>query len=131
MLIDCGSELCLLSKECFDKMELPIDLEIGWVISSATCHRAWLYGLCHDVSILVGGMEVNMPFFVMDRLLQELILGRPWEWMTRIKHDNRDEGSCFSTVSDKHGNSATFCSVPADHKRNCESAHLGKGNGLF
>ena len=69
MLIDCGSELCLLSKECFDKMELPIDLEIGWVISSTTCHRAQLYGLCHDVSVSVGRMEVNIPFFMMDRLL--------------------------------------------------------------
>src|SRR5258706_12495508 len=29
MLIDCGCELCLLSKECFNKMDLPIDLEIG------------------------------------------------------------------------------------------------------
>ena len=131
MLIDCGSELCLLFKECFDKMELPIDLEIGWVIGSATCHGARLYGLCHDVSVSVGGMEVNMPFFVMDGLSQEVILGRPWERMTRIKHDNRNDGSCFSTVSNKDRNSATFCSVPADHERNHESSHLGKGNGLF
>jgi hypothetical protein len=131
MLIDCGSELCLLSKECFDKMDLPIDLEIGWIIGSATCHRARLYGLCHDVPVSVGGIEVNMPFFVMDGLSQEVILGRPWERMTRIKHDNRDDGSCFSTVSDKQGNSATFCSVPADHERNRDSAHMGKGNGLF
>ena len=131
MLIDCGSELCLLSKECFDKMELPIDLKIGWVIGSATCHRAWLYGLYYDVAVSVGEMEVNIPFLVMDGLSQELILSRPWEQMTRIKHDNRDDGSCFSTVSDKHGNSATFCLVPADHERNRESAHLGKANSLF
>ena len=76
MLIDCGSELCLLSKECFDTMELPIDLEIGWVIGSATCHRTRLYGLCHNISVSVRGMEVNMSFFVMDGLLQEEILGR-------------------------------------------------------
>src|SRR5258705_158259 len=131
MLIDCGSELCLLSKECFDKMDLPIDLEIGWIIGSATCHKARLYGLCHDVGISVGGIEVNMPFFVMDGLSQEVILGRPWERMTRIKHDNRDDGSCFSKVSDKQGNLATFCSVPADHERNRESAQIGKRNGLF
>ena len=77
MRIDCGSELCLLSKECFDKMELLIDLKIGWVISPATCHRARLYRLCYNSSVSVGGMEVNMPFFVMDGLSQEVIPGRP------------------------------------------------------
>src|SRR5258706_4174037 len=29
-LIDCGSELCLLSKNFFDTLEIPIDLEIDW-----------------------------------------------------------------------------------------------------
>ena len=72
-----------------------------------------------------------MPFFVIDGLSQEVILGRPWEQMMRIKHDNRDDGSCFSTVSDKYSNLPTFCSVPANHERNRESAHLEKGNGLF
>ena len=27
-LIDCGSELCLLSKNFFNKLDIPIDLEI-------------------------------------------------------------------------------------------------------
>ena len=78
----------------------------------------------------VGGIEVNIPFFVMDGVSQEVILGRPWERMTRIKHDNRDDGSCFSTVSDKYGNSATFCSVPANHERNRESAHCNGGQAM-
>ena len=88
MLIDCGSELCLLSKECFDLLDLPIDLEIEWIIGSAMCQRARLYGLCHDIEVSVGGIEMNVPFFVMDGLSQDVILGRPYERMTRLKHDN-------------------------------------------
>lgn len=44
----------------------------------------------------------------MDGLSQDVILGRPWERMTRIKHDNRDDGSCYTTAFDKQGNSVVF-----------------------
>ena len=59
-----------------DKLELPIDLEIGRNIGSATSQRSRLYGLCHDVNVSVGGIEVSTPFFVMDGLSQDVILGR-------------------------------------------------------
>ena len=74
---------------------------------------------------------MNVPFFVMDGLSQDVILGRPYERMTRLKHDNQDDGSCYSTVFDKKGNSATFCSVSAEHERNRDMAHMGKLGGLF
>ena len=60
-----------------------------------------------------------LPFFVMEYLAQDVILGRPWERMVRAKYDNRDNKSLFLTISDAEGNSAIFCAVPADHKRNC------------
>ena len=66
----------------------------------------------------VGGIEVRTPFFVIDGLSQDVILGRPYERMTRIKHDNRDDGSCYTTISDKKGNYATFCSVSVEYERN-------------
>ena len=39
-LIDCGSELCLLSKNFFNMLDIPIDLEIDWVVGSANSTRS-------------------------------------------------------------------------------------------
>src|SRR5258706_7507093 len=125
-LIDCGSELCLLSKSFFDTLEVPIDLEIDWVVGSANSTRSRVHGLCREVEVSVGGVKKVLPFFVMEHLAQDVILGRPWERMVRAKHDNRDDGSLFMTISDAEGNSATFCAVPADHECN-RTVQAGKG----
>ena len=44
--------------------------------------------------------------------------------MVRAKHDNRDDGSCYTTIYDEEGNAATFCSVPSNHERNRSRARV-------
>ena len=39
-LIDCGLELCLLSKNFFNTLDIPIDLDIDWVVGSANSTRS-------------------------------------------------------------------------------------------
>jgi len=118
MLIDSGAELCLMSRNVFEELELPIDLTVDWSVGSANSQKTKAYGICHDVPVTVGGITARCQFFVLENLSQDIILGRPWERMVRAKHDNRDDGSCFITIYDERGNVATFCSVPAHHKRN-------------
>lgn len=48
MLIDSGAELCLMSKEVFDDLELPIDLTIHWSVGAANNQRTKAYGICHE-----------------------------------------------------------------------------------
>ena len=115
-LIDCRSELCLLSKNFFDMLDISIDLEIDWVVGSANSTRSRVHGLCREVEVSVGGVKKVLPFFVMKYLVQDVILGRPWERIVRAKYDNKDDGSLFLTISDAEGNSVTFCAVPADHE---------------
>ena len=74
----------------------------------------------------VGRVKKVLPFFVIEYLVQDVILGRPWERMVRVKYDNRDDGSLFLTISNAEGNSATFCTVPVDHERN-RTIQVGKG----
>jgi len=76
------------------------------------------YVICHDVPVMVGGITVRCRFFVLENLSQDIILGRPWERMVRAKHDNRDDGSCFTTIYDERENAEMFCSVPAHYERN-------------
>ena len=106
--------------------DVPIDLEIDWVVGSANSTRSRVHGLYREVEVSVRGVKKVLPFFVMEYLAQDVILGRPWERMVRAKHNNRDDGTLFLTISDAEGNSATFCAVPADHERNC-TVQAGKG----
>ena len=88
------------------------------MVGSANSTRSRVHGLCREVQVSVGGVTKVLPFFVMEYLVQDVILGRLWERIVRAKYDNRDVGSLFLTISDAEGNLATFCAVPADHERN-------------
>jgi len=58
-----------------------------------------------------------------------MILERPWERLVRAKHDNRDDGSCYTTIHNEGGNSVTLCSVLAHHEKNRSKARLTKVYG--
>jgi len=118
MLIDSGAELCLMSREVFEELGIPIDFSIDWSVGSANSQKMKAYGICHDVPVAVGGITARCRFFVLANLSQDVILRRPWERLVRAKHDNRDDGSCYTTLYDENRNTATFYSVPMHHERN-------------
>jgi len=118
MLIDSGAELCLMSKEVFDELELLIDLAVDWQVGSANSQKTKAHGICHNVPVTIGGIIARCRFLVLKSLSQDIILGRPWERIVQAKHDNRDDGSCFTTIYDERENATMFCSVPAHHERN-------------
>ena len=122
MLIDSGAELCLMLKDTIEELDIAVDLEVDWTVGAANSQRTKVYGFCHDVPVCVGGMTARCRFFVMENLSQDVILGGPWERVVRAKHDNRDDVSCYTTISDEEGNSATFCSIPSNHERNRSKA---------
>ena len=35
MLIDSGAELCLMSKDTFEELDIPVDLEVDWTVGAA------------------------------------------------------------------------------------------------
>ena len=107
-------------------LELPIDLEIDWMIGTENSMRTRVYGLCREVEVSVGGIKKTLPFLVIEGSAHEVILGRPWERMVCAKHDNHDDGSFFTTISDSDGNTATLCSVPKNYERN-RTVEAGKG----
>jgi len=77
MLIDSGAELCLMSKEVFEELDLPIDLAVDWSVGAANNQRTKAYGICHDVEVTIGGIVKRCRFFVLENLPQDIILGRP------------------------------------------------------
>ena len=76
-LIDYRSELCLLSKNFFDTLDIPIDLEIDWVVGSANSTRSRVHVLYRKVEVSIGEVKNVLPFFVIEYLAQDVILSRP------------------------------------------------------
>jgi len=105
-LLDGGSEVCLMPKRIFEKMDLPIDTDIHWRINGydkpekarQKAEERGAIRVCHDVRIGVGGVDVNLPIFVVEHSNSDLLLGRPWERLVRAKYDNRDDGSLWVEI---------------------------------
>jgi len=74
MLIDSGAELCLMSKEVFEELDLPIDLAVAWSVGMANNQRTKAYGICTDVEVTIGGIVTRCRFFILENLSQDIIL---------------------------------------------------------
>ena len=73
----------------------------------------------------IGGVEVNVPIFVLEEAAQDLILGRPWERKTRAQYDNRDDGSLYITISTPDDQrKVVFCAVGTTDDRNRDRARI-------
>jgi len=97
-------------------------------VESANSQKTKAYSICHDIPVTVGGITARCRFFVLENLSQDVILGRSWERLVRAKHHNRDDGRCYTTIYDEHGNTATFCSLPTHHERNRTEAKFVMAN---
>ena len=56
MLIDSGAELCLMSEDTFEELDIPVDLDVDWTVGAVNSQRTKVYGICHDVPVSVGGI---------------------------------------------------------------------------
>jgi hypothetical protein len=64
----------------YEQMELPIDTDIMWRINAYnqdTQEESPTLGVCHDVPVNIGGVEVLQQLFVVEFTPADLILGRP------------------------------------------------------
>jgi hypothetical protein len=79
-------------------------------------------GVCHDVPINLGGVEVKHVFEV-EHSNADLILGRPWERAVRASFINEDDGSYTVRIKSQDGlREVQFCAIKAQHERNREFA---------
>ena len=43
MLIDSRAQLCLMSKDTFEELDIPVDLEVDWTVGAANSQRTKVY----------------------------------------------------------------------------------------
>jgi hypothetical protein len=122
-LLDNGSEVNIMSGRLFRQLENPpIDTDVKWRINAfnnADGDKAsGVLGLCHKMSVDIGGVEVHVPIFVVEDSVQDLLLGRPWEKATRASFVNEDDGSYTVHIKSPDGRRIVkFCAVTAIHER--------------
>ena len=127
MLIDSGSEICVMSKVLRQRMmpHLLIDTDISWSVGSANATHNRVYGVCHSVSVLIGGVEIEVPVFVLEGAAKDSILGRPWERKAQAQYDNREDGSLLITIFTMNKRKkAVFCAVGEHSDQNWDRVHL-------
>ena len=122
-LLDNGSELCLMPRRIFEQLDLPIDTDIAWRINTfntgSETEAHGCLGVCHAVPVDIGGVEVKVPIFIVEESNQDLLLGRPWERMTRASFTNEDDGDYTCRIKSPDGRRIVqFTAAKADSTRN-------------
>jgi hypothetical protein len=122
-LLDNGSEVNLMPRRIFERIDLPIDADIAWTINTyntgSETEAHGCLGVCHSVPIDIGGVEVKVPVFIVEESNQDLLLGRPWERMTRASFTNEDNGDYTCRIKSPDGRRIVqFIAAKADHHRN-------------
>jgi hypothetical protein len=79
MLIDSGSEMCVMSYELWQRLAdlLPINTGIHWSIGSANATHNRVFGVCHSVAVDIEGVGINIPVFLraLPKVLSLTVLG--------------------------------------------------------
>jgi hypothetical protein len=110
---------------------LPIDTDISWSVGSANATHNRVFGICHSVSVSIGGVKIDVPIFILEGAAQDFILGWPWERKARAKYHNREDGSLYITISTTNNRrKAVFCAMDERSDRNRDRVRmLAKGKG--
>lgn len=102
-MVDTGSELNLVSRDCYGRTSLPVDLDgTRWSLKGINGTPVPLGGCVRDVPLTVAGHRFDHHFFVSEEGVgngkQDVILGQPWlQWYTASLNYTR-EGSMRMNV---------------------------------
>jgi len=125
MLIDGGSEICVLSEEVASELNIGWK-RADWKMITAYGNRSDLSKVAEAVPVNVHGIVIRVPIFLARSGSEQDILGRPWETYTRKCERNLDDGSCEITMSAVDGSEKVMfvATFPGD-KRDRFPSSLG------
>ena len=116
-----------MPRHVFEQLDLSIDTEIRWRInaynSDSELEASGSIGVCHDVPINLGEIEIKQYIFVVEHSNADLILGRPWERAVHASYINEDDGSYIVRIKSQDGlREIQFCAIKTQHEWNREFA---------
>src|SRR5437588_11055037 len=73
----------------------------------------------------IGGVEIEVPVFVLEEASQQFILGQLWERLARAQYDNRDDGSLYISITSLDSRQrAVFCAADEHSKWNRDRVRI-------
>jgi hypothetical protein len=117
MLIDGGSEICVMSEE------VARELNIGWKLAdwkmiTADGNRFDLSTVAESVPGNILGIVIPVPIFIARSGSEQVILDHSWETFARKSERNLDDGSCEIIISAVDGSEqVTFVTTFPGEKR--------------
>jgi Aspartyl protease len=125
-LCDDGSEINLMPRRTFERLNIPIDPEIDWRIDdfveaekAIEANSNQLLGVLYGVEVNIGGVNMRVPIFIIENMTVDLILGRTWARHVRAHFINEDDGTYTCIIKSPDGRRIVrFTASPAQHERN-------------
>lgn len=116
MLIDGGSQISVISDDLRKRLGLPLRVDGKHYIKGIQGQARRLLGICENTTVLIGGIEVNIHFFVSENPSQEAVLGQGVLVQTEASMDYHKHGLVEMTLR-KDGRVVTLCVTRAENSR--------------
>lgn len=99
-LLDSGSQIVSMSKEAAISLKMSWNPDISINMQSAQGHVEPTLGLATDVPFTFGELTVLLQVHIINKPSYKILLGRPFDALTRSNIQNERDGSQMVTITD-------------------------------
>ncbi|KAF7502513.1 hypothetical protein GJ744_005634 [Endocarpon pusillum] len=130
-LLDSGAEVTVMSRSLAQTLGLPISENVSLNMLAPEGRESKFSGICTAVSVSIGEITHRLPIWIVEKLGQNIILGRTYSRLARMRLEDLDDGTCLGTVWSLDGNAkVSFCACQADEEENRTRADLVQARAL-
>ena len=99
-LLDSGSQIVSMSKEAAISLKMSWNPDISINMQSAQGHVEPTLGLATDIPFTFGDLTVLLQVHIINKPSYKILLGRPFDALTRSTIQNERDGSQMVTITD-------------------------------
>jgi hypothetical protein len=99
-LLDSGSQIVSMSKDAAVSLKMSWNPDISINMQSAQGHVEPTLGLATDVPFTFGDLTVMLQVHIINKPSYKILLGRPFDALTRSTIQNERDGSQMVTITD-------------------------------
>ena len=99
-LLDSGSQIVSMSKDAAISLKMSWDPDISINMQSAQGHVEPTLGLATDVPFTFGDLTVMLQVHIINKPSYKILLGQPFDALTRSTIQNEKDGSQMVTITD-------------------------------
>lgn len=130
-LLDSGAEVTVMSRSLAQTLGLPISENVVMNMLAPEGRESKFTGICTNVSVSIGEITHQVPIWIVEKLGQNVILGRTYSRLSRLRLEDLDDGTCQGTVWSLDGSAkVSFCACQADEEENRTRSDLLQARAL-